>query len=82
MSGVGFAVVFTALPSPKFQEYVNGSPSGSTVPKLENIHVRAVHTGTPITGTGAALVAGLANETTRVVVAASPHASVTVSVTV
>ena len=61
---------------------MNGSPFGSTVPTLENVHVRAVHTGTPITGTGAALVAGSAIVTTRVVVAASPHASVTVSVTV
>ena len=52
------------------------------MPTLENTHVRAVHTGTPITGTGAALVAGSAIVTTRVVVAASPHASVTVSVTV
>ena len=58
------------------------SPFGSLDVIAENVHERAVHTGVSITGTGGRLVGGSVNETTRVVLAASPHASVSVSVTV
>ena len=46
------------------------------------VHARATHTTGLITGTGAALVAGLAIVTVRVVLANLPHTSVRVSVTV
>ena len=53
------------------------------MPTLENAARSGRRTtGAPITGTGATLLAGSAIVTTRVVLAASPHASVTVSVTV
>ena len=74
--------MLVAVASPKFHRYVKGSPSGSAVPADENAHVRTEHEGVPITGTGAALPAGWAIVIVLVVVAASPHASVTVRVTV
>ena len=46
------------------------------------MHARAAHTTGLITGTGGRFVAGLAIVTTRVVLAALPHTSVRVSVTV
>ena len=79
---VGSATVLVAVASPKFHRYVNVSPSGSDDPMPESVHVRAVQIGVAITGTGATFVGGSVKETTRVVLAASPHASVRVSVTV
>ncbi len=78
----GADAVLVAVPSPKFHRYVNASPFGSAEPALDMLHTRPTHDGAPITGTGGRLVAGLAIVTTRVVLAESPHASVTVSVTV
>ncbi len=46
------------------------------------VHARAAHTTGLITGTGGRFVAGLAIVTIRVVLAALPHMSVRVSVTV
>ena len=46
------------------------------------VHTRPTQVGALITGTGATFVGGSVNETTRVVLAKSPQASVAVSVTV
>ncbi len=58
------------------------SPFGSTVPTLEKVHVSDTHVTGLNTGTGGRLPAGSPITTSRVVLAKSPHASVTVSVTV
>ena len=77
----GLTVVLV-VPSPKFQRYVNVSPLGSVELTPGNVHVRTTHTGVLITATGGWLDAGSAIVMVRVVVAALPQVSVTVSVTV
>ena len=78
------ADVLVAVRSPKFHRYVNASPSGSDEPVAVRVQVRAVHTGRSITAVGATFVGGSVNVTTRVAggTDTSPHASVSVSVTV
>ncbi len=61
---------------------MNASPFGSDEPTLGMVHVRTTHVGVPITTFGGWLPAGMLNVTTSVSVPTSPHASVTVSVTV
>ena len=47
------------VPSPKFQSRLNESPVfGSVESELEKLHVRAVHAGVLITGTGGRLPGG------------------------
>src|SRR5688500_2420340 len=79
---VGDVPVLFAVPSPQAHVDVNVLPLGSEEPAAEKLHTRPLQFGVPITGVGAALAAGLAIVTARVVVAVSPQASVTVSVTV
>ena len=61
---------------------MSASPFGSDEAEPKKLHARARHTGALITAVGARFVAGSAIVTTRVVLAASPQPSVTVSVTV
>ena len=56
------------------------SPLGIGGTGPEKVHTRPAHDGIPITATGATSPAGSAMVTTRVALAASPQASVTVNV--
>ena len=77
----GLAVVLVVV-SPKFQRYVNESPLASNELTLGKVHVRTTHTGVLITGVGATLDAGSVIVTVRVMLAALPQVSVSVSDTV